>query len=433
MLSKGNPFHLFQSGKRVLFILLLILIDKALYPAGFYIPDVGARCLGRGSAFVAKADDLTAIFHNPAGLANLIGTNILLDIGFIDRYAEFDRADEESTSYPAVKAKEIVSPIPFLGVSYDFNSNAFTLGLSLYAPYGAPKVKFPENGPQRYNIVTSSIAQIFYSLAAGARITRWLMFGFNASLVDLFAYQNMKLYTGLNDADVTFKLSARGIPSWSTGAILNVTESLTIGVSYLPPIPANLKGYMKAREIPLLPELSDNLNVNIKLPPILRFGLRYAFDQNKDIEVDIVWTGWSTIKDYTGIFEKKSLFGIERITYPKNWRDSISIRAGGDYNISSRITLRAGYFYDQGAVPEETMDASSFDLDGHGITTGVSMSVDRYTFSLSYAHVFMPDIIVKNSEAGAQIYPPLIPKVIRSNGRYSAGWNIAVLAIQAGF
>lgn len=407
-----------------------IIIPSLLNASGFYIPDVGAGCLGRGAAFVVKADDITAIYHNPAGLANLSGTQILLDVGLMDKSASFDRMDEKDIEYPPVRAAEIISPIPFLGVATDFNSRRFTLGIAAYGPYGVPAVRFPEGGPQRYNIVTSGLEQIYYTMGAGFKLNDWFLFGINMGLVDLYVTQNMKSYTGFNDAELTYKLSAHGAKSWALGGIWKIYKGLETGVSFQPKIPAILKGYLTAKDIPLLSEVSDNLKVSVELPPILRGGIRYKFKESSDIEFDVVWTGWSTIKDYTGTFERGSLFGIQKVVFPKNWNDAISLRFGGDYSISSKIILRAGYFYDQKAAPIETIDASSIDLDGHGITVGGSYKFKRYALSLSYAHIFMPGVNVENSIAGAQVYPAILKSSIRSNGKYSAGWNMLVLGFQ---
>jgi len=338
--------------------------------------------------------------------------------------------DEGNIEYPPVKAAEIISPIPFLGATTDFNSKKFTLGVAAFGPYGVPAVSFPENGPQRYNIVSSGLEQIFYIMGAGFKLTDWFLFGINMGLVDLYVTQKMKFYTGFNDAELTYKLSAHGAKTWALGGIWKIYRGLEAGLSFQPKIPAILKGYLTATDVPLLSEISDNLTVSIELPPILKGGVRYKIKDNSDIELNIIWTGWSTIKNYTGIFEQGSLLGIQKVIFPKNWHDVISIRFGGDYGISEKITLRAGYFYDQKAAPIETIDASSIDLDGHGITAGFSYNFSIYIVTLSYAHIFMPGVNIKESIAGAQVYPSIIKSPIRSNGKYSAGWNILVFGLQ---
>ena len=43
---------------------------------GFRNPDQGARATGQGEAFVAQADDASAIYYNPAGLTQQKGTEL---------------------------------------------------------------------------------------------------------------------------------------------------------------------------------------------------------------------------------------------------------------------------------------------------------------------------------------------------------------------
>ena len=50
--------------------------------AGLYFSDRGVRPMGRAGAFVAGADDLGAIWYNPAGLADA-GTSVLVDFGYL--------------------------------------------------------------------------------------------------------------------------------------------------------------------------------------------------------------------------------------------------------------------------------------------------------------------------------------------------------------
>ena len=48
----------------------LATIARDAGAAGLYFSDRGVRPLGRGGAFVAGADDLGAIWYNPAGIVD---------------------------------------------------------------------------------------------------------------------------------------------------------------------------------------------------------------------------------------------------------------------------------------------------------------------------------------------------------------------------
>ena len=62
----------------VLTICIAVLIFSAnSFGIGFYNPDQAARAQGLADAFVAQADDPSALFYNPAGIVQLPGTQIL--------------------------------------------------------------------------------------------------------------------------------------------------------------------------------------------------------------------------------------------------------------------------------------------------------------------------------------------------------------------
>ena len=49
---------------------------SALWGTGFRLPDQDAFATARGEAFVATADNASAIYYNPAGLTQLEGQNL---------------------------------------------------------------------------------------------------------------------------------------------------------------------------------------------------------------------------------------------------------------------------------------------------------------------------------------------------------------------
>src|SRR5476649_2035246 len=64
-------------------LLKTIILIEALAPivwgvgsSGFSTQFVGAKALGQGNAFVAEADDPSAVYFNPAGMSQLQGTQL---------------------------------------------------------------------------------------------------------------------------------------------------------------------------------------------------------------------------------------------------------------------------------------------------------------------------------------------------------------------
>src|SRR3569833_3833284 len=94
-LSDGPPSNVLPPRSRatrfsaVMVALLAMLAGARAARAdnGYYQGELGPRATGRAGAFVARADDLTAVSYNPAGLADLKGT--LIEIGDRLSYTAF--------------------------------------------------------------------------------------------------------------------------------------------------------------------------------------------------------------------------------------------------------------------------------------------------------------------------------------------------------
>src|SRR6185503_5324065 len=95
--------------------------------AGFYFSDRGVRPMGRAGAYVAGADDLGALWYNPAGLADA-GTSIMADFSWLRFSSEYTRelriVDADDTvryvKSPKVEGNSPVIPFPTIAMSYAF-------------------------------------------------------------------------------------------------------------------------------------------------------------------------------------------------------------------------------------------------------------------------------------------------------------------------
>ncbi len=136
-----------------------------LADGGYYTGALGARAAGRGGAFVARADDVTAISVNPAGLANLRGTH--LEVGnqvsyngySYTRAPTLDWGNAQNNMAPTVTFAKVSNGTPaqaadpFIGLSTDFGLPDWTFGVAAFAPPGVAQEQFPTTGGQNYMMV----------------------------------------------------------------------------------------------------------------------------------------------------------------------------------------------------------------------------------------------------------------------------------------
>ena len=138
------------------FVLATALSGVAL-GQGFAYPDNGAEALGRAGAFAAKADDGTAIYYNPAGLADQDGLRITLDANFVNNGITFQRTDPVTGAAvgPAVSNSGGMFLAPFATISYQIIPH-LTVAIGAYGPPADGQLNFPGESAPPYNQSSSS-------------------------------------------------------------------------------------------------------------------------------------------------------------------------------------------------------------------------------------------------------------------------------------
>ncbi|MEY2427642.1 MAG: long-chain fatty acid transport protein, partial [Verrucomicrobiota bacterium] len=98
---------------------------------GFRLPNQDPEAIARGNAFVATADNPSAIYYNPAGITQLEGQQARAGMYLIS-------ADTDYTSPSGQKAHtdRTVQAVPQLYYVNSLKNAPVSLGVGVYAPYG---------------------------------------------------------------------------------------------------------------------------------------------------------------------------------------------------------------------------------------------------------------------------------------------------------
>ncbi len=176
--------------------LATLLLTAAVAPpafadGGYYQGALGARAAGRGGAFVARADDVTAVSINPAGLAALDGT--VIEVGNQFAYNGYDYTRAPTIDYgqtptptqPTTFAKvhngtPWQALLPFVGASSHLGLRDWAFALAGFAPPGISREQFPQDGGQRYMMVNREA--IILDVAASAAWKFHDLFGVGVTL-----------------------------------------------------------------------------------------------------------------------------------------------------------------------------------------------------------------------------------------------------------
>jgi len=328
------------------------------WASGTDIPDEGTEALGRGAAFVAKADDGTALYYNVAGLARQRGTRVTMDMNIYVHDVAFTRSGAYpgdpsdprtpwgGTPYPTIHDGSQVFLVPFFALSSDFDYfKRWTFGFSLYGPPGIgehdysqsvnTRVKLPNGdqatvdapSPARYDIAHTNLLILMPTWGAAFKATRWLDVGLAVTWVySRFGLSNANLTPigpttcagsppGMPSQDPEFpgcdaygQIAVTGSTyAFLLSALAHPLPWIDVGLSYRPQIDIHDSGTLHAVPATASPtQIPDTpVNFNTMLPHTVRLGLRvvshYADGTERgDLELDGTYENWSNKKDRWG-------------------------------------------------------------------------------------------------------------------------------------
>lgn len=141
MLAKISPAVLRGEAAGLLFSFLILgPLAQTLAGSAFSIHEVGTRATGMGGAFVAVADDGSALYYNPAGIAFQPGFRMQMDGLFVHGEFRFTPSSAPAgTIVPEkgydgfLRPRVIVLPNMFMSRQL---SDKVTIGFGAFAPFG---------------------------------------------------------------------------------------------------------------------------------------------------------------------------------------------------------------------------------------------------------------------------------------------------------
>ncbi len=449
---------------------------------GLYVTDRGVRPLGRGGAFVAGADDLGAIWYNPAGLADA-GSSLLIDFAWANFNIDYTRklliqnpdgSLQEPTS-PTVHGGTPFLPIPTIAGSYAFGSQKqWVVAAGVLAPYVA-LTTFPttlndgQPSPARY-----AMGSFNGSLMAVPGV--WLAW---KPIPQIRIGAGVMALVGSFDTTVTFStspatglLSAAEDPSYDAAAQLSAgpifaptanagitivpVEAVRFGISGQGPMVIDAPAQLKMR-LPTASFFQDatqdgtDAHIHFVLPAIFRAGIEVRPVRKLRIEAAYVREFWSaqqsidiTMKnvhlDNVGANALGSSIAVPNIAFPRNFQDSNSYRLGAEYHYSIGgypVETRLGVSYETSAVPTDYVSVSSLDFNKVIASIGGSLYLGgHWRFDGVYAHAFESSTYVDPHDAQIQRVNPIAgnPSFAPVNGGwYSASADVVGVGLNYKF
>jgi long-chain fatty acid transport protein len=448
-----------------------LALSKGALGAGLYEADPGVRALGRGGALIAGADDGSSIYYNPAGLGYAhrqayVDASWVRFNGNYQRVARVDQVDPNTgqptgqaydQTYPKVQGSTPFIPIPTWAVTYSFGPHKPTVAIGGFSPYAA-LADYPENGPQRYSLVSlkGSILTTFgawiawaptrnFSIGAGAQVMAgWLKtsVALSACVPDRFSCAPEQ-----PEWDAHAQLTALPIiaPTGNVGVIWAPVHDVRFGASFQLPVwidaPAKVKVRLPSTAIfDDASQQGEDARLSMRLPWIARAGVEYRGIRDTRIEASFSYEAWS-MHDSIDVTPKNislqnialfpQQYAVPKINIVRGFRDTWSAHLGIEKTFEvhdTKFELRAGGSYQRSAIPPQYLSVMTMDLDKITPAVGASLYVDLWRLDIVYAHEFGIPTDVDPGAAGIPQQNPISPPGSAphyvNGGHYSASADI---------
>ncbi len=350
---------------------------------GFSSLDFGSRRMG-GFTVVGRPDDATAIFHNPAGLTLRSGNDLYVYGALIIGDLAMRFYDSTGILRPdhEVEPDFNIGALPFLALTTDLGTEAFRLGVGIYAPNGFGAA-MPEDEPTRYHVTQALFVTSSATLAAAYKFGSVLSAGLSISLIHTYLNAGRFMNLGvLNDPDERFlpksqtqekdfELVIEGQAwswTWAAGLLLSPTPWLSLGASFTAGSDMSLEGPVTLTSFK--GEVVDSRHrTGMVLPYSLRAGANWDVAPDFELSMDVTYWHYQVLQEQRSELTTP-LLGMSEFRDLKNHGNSVLWAVGLNYHVTPELEVLMGWQMDFTPTPTATYSIQTPSRDSKGVAVG---------------------------------------------------------------
>lgn len=365
---------------------LLALLGPNLALADAYrIPQQSAVAAGQAEAYSAQADDASALFYNPAGLAQVHGFQVSLGTNFVGGSIDY-------TSPTGLKAtgdfgKGIASPLPsnayFTANLQDLGIDALgplTVGLGLATPYGLV-ARYPDPTPFSPVVTRAKLPMLDIRPTLAYRVADWLSVGLGADIYTFAdflgsgGYEQQAKVPGLGQTELSANGTIAGYNASLLFTPLRTAEGkprLNLGFVFRSGGNFPLSGQYKVNGIALA-----KIQTALELPDVYTAAVAYwpvrDLKHEWKLEYDMDFVRWNSFHALDIQFSNGGWLRI-----PENWTGAYTIGVGTEFKWLDldflpgwNVALRAGYHRSETPIPNNTFSPAIPENTWNALAFGV--------------------------------------------------------------
>ncbi|NIM16924.1 MAG: hypothetical protein GTO45_33570 [Candidatus Aminicenantes bacterium] len=384
-----------KSMKVVLILFLLVILAgfqwgkvKPLYT--YYNLTYGARSLSMGNAFTALANDLTAVYRNPAGIAELDGPQLFVNYRRDKLRYDYQPENEPGSLYPQEYTYEFTSNLKnfdFLSIAapvyfWDIKWN-FALSYYRYIPYRFEAQALGRLTTTRNGETEFEDTRLTMQGSSGIDVL-----GFTSAFyLAKYLYFGATLQWFFNSGEITYNWSTRDAPYSQTytekiqgrnlvlGLLFKLSKDFIVGLNYHTKVSGTLDSQYLYEDI-TQPEEPTSVSTlaDVIIPAQLSAGIavrpyRYLL---LTFDYSVIYWDDATLSNYYW-WEEDLQFPV-RNDFSFSQKDNVNYRLGIELNFpikTSTLFLRGGWFSDG----QLFVDAADRPIKIKGFSLGIGVDI----------------------------------------------------------
>jgi long-chain fatty acid transport protein len=349
---------------------------------GYRLPNQDPEAIARGNAFVATADNPSAIYYNPAGITQLEGQNVRAGLYLVSGGYEY-----ESPTGEKVQANSDFQPVPQLYYVFSPKDFPLSFGLGIYAPYGL-SLDWGDNQPLSTLAEKGSLLYLSFNPVVAWKINPQLSLGIGPTIN--YSTASFRRAIGVLPGD-QFKVDGDGVAyGFNAGVRWQPSDKWAFGVSYRFPTTVDYEGTTQTIPSPPYPASTAGSS-SITFPQYFVAGVSFRPTEKWNLEFDVDWADWTAVKSI--IFEGTA-FGPQVL--PLNYQSSLMFELGVTRQLGKGYFASLGFFYSENSSPDSNFTPLIPDADLYLGSIGFGHHGKRWDWAFGYQFGFNPGREVSN-------------------------------------